>query len=160
MPADRARLAAYNAVKRIDSGAYSNLISVFDRLSGVDRAFAESIALGTAERMRTLEYVCRGFYRSEVKRETELLLFCGVYQLLFMDKIPDNAACDETVRIGAELFGRGVAGFINAVMRSVCREREAVYARINSAPRDIFYSADSGLYSEKRLDRHYVYLCR
>ena len=87
MPADRARLAAYNAVKRIDSGAYSNLISVFDRLSGVDRAFAESIALGTAERMRTLEYVCRGFYRSEVKRETELLLFCGVYQLLFMDKI-------------------------------------------------------------------------
>lgn len=147
MPADRARLAAYNAVKRIDSGAYSNLISVFDRLSGADRAFAESIALGTAERMRTLEYVCRGFYRSEVKRETELLLFCGVYQLLFMDKIPDNAACDETVRIGAELFGRGVAGFINAVMRSVCREREAVYARINSAPRDIFYSADSGLYS-------------
>ncbi len=147
MPTDRARLAAYNAVKRIDSGSYSNLISAFDRLDGIDRAFAENIALGTAERLRTLEYVCRRFYRTEVKRDIELLLLCGVYQLLYMDKVPDNAACDETVRIAADAFGRGVAGFVNAVMRTVCRERESVCAYIDAAPRYIYYSADKGLYS-------------
>ena len=47
---DKARLAAFNAVKRINNGAFSNLISIGAEINGIDRAFAESIAMGTLDR--------------------------------------------------------------------------------------------------------------
>lgn len=142
---DKARLAAFNAVKRINGGAYSNLISVGD-VSGIDRAFAESIAMGTLERRLTLEFVLSDLLRERTKTEIKLLLMTGIYQILYMDRIPDSAACDETVTIARSIFGNKTAGFVNAVLRNVCRSKSDIFNRIDNAKGYIKYSANEELF--------------
>ncbi len=144
---DKARFAAFNAFLRISKGAYSNLISDFNGLSDIDRAFAESIALGALERRLTLEFVLKGRVKSGTKQDIFALLTTGLYQILYMDRVPDSAACDETVSIAKAVFGRQSAGFVNAVLRGICREKEAVYALIETADEHIKFSVNNELYA-------------
>lgn len=143
---DKARLAAFNAVKRINNGAFSNLISVGAELSGIDRAFAESIAMGTLERKVTLEYILSEVMRDNTKNDIKLLLMTGLFQILYMDRVPDSAACDETVTIAKSIFGSKAAGFVNAVLRNICRNKEVIYNKINSASGYIKYSLNEELF--------------
>lgn len=144
---DKARYAAFCAVKRIFDGAYSNLIPMGDNLSGVDRAFAESIALGTLERKITLFYILSKFVSKEAKADMNTLLMTGIYQILYMDKVPESAACDETVEIAKKLFGRSSAGFANGVLRNVVRNKDSLSEDIENAEGYIRFSADRELYS-------------
>ncbi len=143
---DKARLAAYKTAKRIFEGAFSNLVNTGEKLSGIDRAFAESIALGTLERKITLEFIISNAIHKETNSDVTTLLMTGVYQLFYMDKVPDNAACDETVEIAKELFGKGTAGFVNAVMRNICRNKTKISADIQNSEEYIRYSVNKELF--------------
>lgn len=143
---DKARLAAFHAFLRISNGAYSNLISDFKGLSDLDRAFAENIALGTLERRLTLEYVLNKRIKSGTKQDIISLLMIGLYQILYMDRVPDSAACDETVNIAKSIFGRQSSGFVNAVLRGICREKNDAYKLIENADEHIKYSVNRELY--------------
>lgn len=143
---DKARLAAYNAAKRIFGGAYSNLITVSDELNGIDRAFAEHIALGTAERKLTLEYILGDFIRSDTKNELVTLLMTAVYQIMYMSRVPDNAVCDETVKLTKKLFGQKEAGFANAVLRNICRSKDNIHIKLDNAEEHIKYSVKRELF--------------
>ncbi len=144
---DKARFAAYNVVKRIFDGAYSNLVLSHQGLSGLDRAFAENIVLGTLERKVTLEYVLSNFISRECDADVASLLMTGIYQILYMDRVPDSAACDETVNLAKELFGQKIAGFANGVLRNVCRKKAEVLKNIESSEGYIKYSANKDLYN-------------
>ncbi len=143
---DKARLAAFNAVKRILDGAYSNLISISDELNGIHRAFAENIALGTLERKVTLEYILSKFIRQDTDRDTVILLMTGVYQILYMNKVPENSACDETVEIAKDILGRKSAGFVNAVLRNICRKKQEIIKDIENSHGYIKYSSSKELF--------------
>lgn len=143
---DKARLAAYNAVKRIFAGAYSNLIPTENGLDGLDRAFAESIALGTLERRISLEYILSDYLKKETKPEISALIMTGAYQILFMDRVPDSAACDETVGIANKLFGSSSAGLVNAVLRNICRNKGKAEEKLKNAEGYIKYSVNKELF--------------
>ncbi len=143
--ADKARLAAFRAVKRINEGAFSNLISV-GALERQDRAFAESIVLGTVEHKITIEHVLSGFMSKKPKPEVQTLLMTGVTQILFMDRVPDNAVCDETVTIAKDIFGVKVSGFVNAVLRNICRKKDEIIESIENGEKHIKYSVNRELY--------------
>lgn len=143
---DKARFAAYNAVKRIFAGAYSNLIPAGDGLDGLDRAFAESIAMGTLERKITLEYILSDFLKKETKPDISALIMTGAYQILFMDRVPDSAACDETVGIAKQLFGNSAAGLVNAVLRNICRNKDKIEEKLENAEGYIRYSVNKKLF--------------
>ncbi len=143
---DKARLAAYNASKRIFDGAFSNLVAFDKDLTGIHRAFAESIVLGTLERKITLEYIISKSVNSQTNKDVLVLLMTGVYQLFYMDKVPDNAACNETVEIAKELFGKGTAGFVNGVMRNICRRKDEFIKEIENSSGDIKYSVKRELF--------------
>ena len=83
---DKARLSAYQTVKRIFNGAFSNLVSVDNSLEGLDRAFAETIVLGVVETKLTLEYILSKFLKKETDNDVVILLMTGVYQIFYMDK--------------------------------------------------------------------------
>ena len=150
---DKARLAAFKAFTRIRNGAYSNLISIGDGLQGLDRAFAESIAIGTLERAKTLEFVLNDLVKNDTNDDIFALLMTGLYQILYMDRVPDSAACDETVSIAKTLFGAKNGGFVNAVLRNSCRNKDDIYKKISASPAFIKYSADEELY--KLLESQY-----
>ena len=142
---DKARLNSFYAVKRILQGAYSNL-TMPKGLSGIDRAFSEAIIIGTLERKITLAYVISKSVQREPAEDVTALLMTGIYQILYMDRVPDNAVCNESVTIAKELFGTKTAGFVNAVLRNVCRNKSALIADVNNASADIKYSVNAELY--------------
>ncbi len=142
---DKARLAAFNTVKRIFDGAYSNLV-LPNNLIGLDKAFAENIVLGTLERKVTLEFVLSRFVNRQCEKDVSALLMTGIYQILYMDRVPDSAACDETVNLAKDLFGVKIAGFVNGVLRNVCRSKSQILKDIDESEGYIKYSANKELF--------------
>ncbi len=123
------RLCALEALKRTrKDGAYSNLVldvvlSESD-LSSADRAFASALYYGVLERTITLDYIISQLCTSSAKKVAPLVMDClrlGIYQIKYMDKVPESAAVNETVKIAKQKCS-GAAGFVNAVLRRACRE--------------------------------------
>ena len=147
--ADAAREAAFAGLLRIEKdGAFSNLLTGgLKGLSELDRNFATALLLGVTERRRALDLLIGLFAEKKCDSELWNLLRLGVYQLFYMDRVPDNAACNETVAIAKKRFGSGRAGFVNAVLRSLCRDREKAEKLLRDAPTEVRCSFGDALAS-------------
>lgn len=110
-------------------GQYSHLVlrDVLDKyqyLSKQERAFLTRLTEGTVERMLTLDYVIDQFSKTKVKKMKPLireLMRLSVYQIMYMDGVPDAAVCNEAVRLARKRGFSGLSGFVNGVLRSVAR---------------------------------------
>lgn len=91
-------------------------------LSDSDKALCSVIVLGVTERALTLDAIIDALASrpSEIEADARVLLRMGIYQLHFLDRIPDHAAVNETV----SLAPRRIRGFVNAMLRSYLRTRE------------------------------------
>ncbi len=93
-----------------------------------DRALLSTLVYGVTERMITLDYfisVFSGKRVSSLDKEVLTLLRLGMYQILYLDKIPDSAAVNETVKLASRYTARS-KNFINALLRRLCREKDAL----------------------------------
>ena len=92
-----------------------------------DRAFVTRLVEGTLERLLTLDYVLNQVSKTPVKKMKPVIrtvLRMSVYQILFMDSVPDSAVCNEAVKIVKTKGFQGLSGFVNGVLRSVARSKE------------------------------------
>lgn len=112
-------------IKTEESGAYSKIAldSAFEqnKLSERDKGFAAAMFYGILERRMTLDYVIRAYSSKEfdsLDKSVVQLLRMGLYQLLYMDSVPESAAVNETVALASPRQ----KGFINAVLRSFLRD--------------------------------------
>lgn len=146
---DLARKAAYHVLSRIEKdGAFSNLaLNQLRELSALDASFATAICMGVLEQRRALDFLIGLFTKKAPERDLLTLLRTGVFQIFRMDRVPDSAACNETVNLTQELFGAKRAGFVNAVLRSLCREKEAAEKALKEQPAEIRYSFGDGVAS-------------
>lgn len=48
----------------------------------------------------------------------------SVYQILYMERVPDSAVCNEAVKLAKKRKFQGLSGFVNGVLRTVSREKE------------------------------------
>jgi len=119
-------LQALNLVEK--DGAYANLAlnKVLERYrpGKLDRAFATELTYGTLRTLNTLDWVLAQFVNKPLRSQTVMLrniLRLGVYQLMFLSRVPPSAACNE----GAEMARRhghpGSVKFVNGVLRNVSR---------------------------------------
>ncbi len=123
------RRIVLKALLRVDqNGAYSNLVldeALSDpELDGRDKAFISNIFYGVLERRITLDYIIRSFSSVRLKKiEPTVLeiLRLSVYQLVFMDKVPDSAAVNEAVTLCKKEKLYRSSGFVNGVLRSITR---------------------------------------
>ena len=123
------RLIAYELLKKVErSKQYSNI--VLDHalngsdLQGPDRALASALFYGVIEKKITLDYHLSHLSArklSELDTDVLCALRLGLYQLIFLDKIPNHAAINETV----SLCARKTSGFVNAILRSYTRQGPA-----------------------------------
>jgi 16S rRNA (cytosine967-C5)-methyltransferase len=132
-----AREVAFRVVRRVSDGAYADrgfrAEAQRARLSPADRAFAQQLAYGTIQRRLTLDHVIgRLSNRSLERLDPPVLdaLRIGVYQLLFMDSVPDHAAVAETVELAKAAKGAGFR-FANAVLRRATREAREIVAAVD-----------------------------
>ena len=127
-PKISAREAAYRSLILCEKDKkYSNLeidssIRRF-ALEGADKGLYTTLVYGVIERRLTLEYIV-GKLSSKptdaLDAEVLTLLYLGLYQLIWLDRIPDSAAVNETVNLAKKNAPRA-ASFINAVLRGFLR---------------------------------------
>jgi 16S rRNA (cytosine967-C5)-methyltransferase len=104
-----------------DQGAYADraLAAEAADLDQRDRALATQIAYGTVQRRQTLDHIASQLVRRPLGTLEPVVLAAvrtGLFQILYMNGIPDHAAVDETVEL-TKRRSRGGAGFVNAVLR-------------------------------------------
>ncbi|MCM1178805.1 MAG: 16S rRNA (cytosine(967)-C(5))-methyltransferase RsmB [Clostridium sp.] len=98
-------------------------------LSKQDRAFISRMVEGITEYRIRLDYVINLFSKTKVEKCKPLIrcvLRMGVYQMLYMDSVPDETACDECVKLTKKKGFGNLAGFVNGVLRNVARQKDAV----------------------------------
>ncbi len=97
------------------------------KFEGLDKSFFTALLYGTTERLLTLDFVISKFSSMELSKIDPVVLCIlrtALYQIIFMDKIPDSAACNEAVTICKSTYhSEGVCGFVNGLLRSVCRKK-------------------------------------
>ncbi len=145
--ADLARKAAYDAIMRVEKdGAFSNLATARLReLSPLDASFATAICMGVLEKRRALDFLITRYTQKMPDGELLGLLRMGTFQIFYMDRVPDSAACNETVAIARSLYGAKRSGFVNAILRSLCREKDAAWASLSEQPAEIRLSFGDGV---------------
>lgn len=124
---DKNRKVAYDILLEIEEqGAYSNL--ALNR--GIEKEkpdspnFVRAIVYGVLERKITLDFIIESFLRNPIKKKKAklyTLLRMGVYQIFYMDSVPDYSGCNETVEL-AKKVTPGLEGFVNGVLRSFSKE--------------------------------------
>ncbi|MCL1793675.1 MAG: 16S rRNA (cytosine(967)-C(5))-methyltransferase RsmB [Oscillospiraceae bacterium] len=100
----------------------------------LDRAFITKLFYGVIEKKLTLDYIIYGICDKNAKIDLKILniLRMGIYQLSFMDKIPESAACDESVKLAKRANPQNlkIGGFVNAVLRAFLRNKEGQFENI------------------------------
>lgn len=95
-------------------------------LSPPDRGLCQELVYGIVRWQSTLDWLIARKTGDRPQRPgLRLLLHLGLYQLFWLQRIPNHAAVHETVELGKQLGFGSQAGFLNAVLRGYTREREA-----------------------------------
>lgn len=121
----KARVFAYRALCAIMlEKTYSNLYlkKHLQEVEERERALASALVYGTLQNHLYVRYQWEYLADKAVKKETAILLDLSVYQLLFMDSLPDYAVINEAVEIARRQFGAKSAPFVNALLRNVLRK--------------------------------------
>jgi 16S rRNA (cytosine967-C5)-methyltransferase len=136
-PARRAAFAVLRRVFEDSAWADRALRGEAERLQldARDLALATRLAYGAVQRRATLDYVIETLAERPVERLEPAVLAAlrlGVFQLVYLDRVPDHAAVGESVEL-AKRESRGGAGLVNAVLRRAAREAEGL---VGSLPDD------------------------
>lgn len=120
------------------------------RISPVDRALCQELVYGICRWQETLDWlIARKTEGREQRPDMEILLRLGLYQMFWLDRIPNHAAVHETVEIAKKMGFIPQAGFINAILRTYTRERtetEKLLEQIKASDPGIAYSHPNWVY--------------
>ena len=118
--------------KVLEEGEYSHvvLMRVLRREGDAqkrDRAFVTRLTEGTLEHLITIDYILNRISKTPVEKMKPIIrtvLRMSVYQLLYMDSVPDSAVCNEAVKLVKNKGLHGLSGFVNGVLRNVVRNKQ------------------------------------
>ena len=151
------REAVLKILKRIrEEGTYSH-IAVKEMLDqcereGMDRrqrAFVKRLTEGIIERRIEIDNVIRTYTKkgARIRPVIRDILRMGIFQILYMDAVPDSAACNEAVKLTKLSGKKELSGFVNGVLRTVAREKDkGIFA---AAAREDGASSDPAALSRK-----------
>lgn len=125
-----ARSAAVEVLQQIlHDNAYTNIaVSKFLRAADMDeqeRRFFTELVYGTVKAVGTIDwYLSKCITRPLQKIDSAVLniLRVSAFQILYLDRIPDSAACNEAVSITRQFSHEGSAKFVNGVLRGLLRK--------------------------------------
>ena len=105
------------------------VLDKYDYLEGSEKAFIKRLTEGTLERTIELDYVINQFSNTPVNKMKPLirsLMRMSVYQILYMDSVPDSAVCNEAVKLAALHKFTSLKGFVNGVLRNIARNKQQI----------------------------------
>ncbi len=104
-------------------------LNKYDYLETRDKAFMKRVVDGCIERQIQIDYILDTFSKTPTAKMQSFirnLLRMSVYQILFMDQVPDSAACNEAVKLAGKHKFQGLKGFVNGVLRNIARNRDKI----------------------------------
>lgn len=105
------------------------VLNKYNYLSQKEKAFIKRLFEGTLERMIELDYVINIFSKVKVNKQKPVIrtiLRMGAYQILYMDAVPDSAACNEAVKLAQKKGFATLKGFVNGILRNISRNKDSI----------------------------------
>ncbi|MGN1267449.1 MAG: 16S rRNA (cytosine(967)-C(5))-methyltransferase RsmB [Dorea sp.] len=109
--------------------ALKNVLDKYQYLDKKERAFITRVVDGTLERMMEIDYIINQFSKVKVNKMKPVIrtiIRSAVYQLKYMDSIPDSAVCNEAVKLATRKGFTNLKGFVNGVLRNISRNLKEV----------------------------------
>lgn len=127
-------IALETLIEILEHGQFSHIYlkAVLDKYSYLDkneRAFINRLVNGTVERKIQLDYIIDSFSKTKAKKMKPLIrtiIRMGVYEIFYMDAVPDSATCNEYVKLAKKRGFAGLSGFVNGVLRNISRNKEKI----------------------------------
>lgn len=115
-------------------GEYSHIalrgvLENYQYLDKQQRAFITRVTEGTLENMIEIDYIIDQFSKTKVKKMKPIIrtiIRSAVYQLKYMDSVPDSAVCNEAVKLAAKRGFYNLKGFVNGVLRNISRNLDQI----------------------------------
>lgn len=109
--------------------AIRNALSKYQFLPKQERAFVTRVCEGTLEYRIYIDYVIDSFSKitvDKMKPPIREILRSAVYQMKFMDRVPDSAVCNEAVKLAQKKGFYNLKPFVNGVLRAVARQKDEI----------------------------------
>lgn len=124
-----ARLAAFNILQQVETGAFSSVLLASEelRLQSADRALCHELVLGVLRWQEYLDKIVEHFSKRRIESldpAVRIALRLGLYQLRFLTRIPASAAVNESVSLVRVARLSSATAFVNALLRRAIREPE------------------------------------
>ena len=129
------RQLAFLALRSIQRGAYADVALArvlrqahSGEIAEIDRRLITEIVYGSVRRKRTLDALIDQLATKKAHQQPvdlRLILHIGLYQLRYLDHIPTSAAVNTTVDLAKQNGFKGLAGFVNGLLRQYVRLMEA-----------------------------------
>ena len=107
----------------------NNALLKYQYLDRTQRAFINRLSLGTIECRIELDYILNQYSKTPVNKMKPLIrriMRMAVYQIIYMENVPDSAACNEAVKLAAKRGFTGLKGFVNGVLRNISRNKDNI----------------------------------
>ncbi|MDF2868852.1 MAG: rRNA ((967)-C(5))-methyltransferase RsmB [Anaerocolumna sp.] len=130
-------------IEILEKGDFSHTLlnrtlKMYSDLTKQDRSFITRLVEGTLERLLTLDFYINSYSSVKVGKMKPLirtLLRLSVYQLKYMDQVPDSAVCNEAVKLAGKRGFKSLSGFMNGVLRNIARNTKEDYHSLEKKDR-------------------------
>ncbi len=105
------------------------VLDKYDYLESQEKRFIKRLTEGCIERKLELDYIIDQFSSVPVNKMKPLircLVRMGTYQILYMDSVPDSAACNEAVKLAGKRKFTNLKGFVNGVLRKISSNKNNI----------------------------------
>ena len=128
------REIALKVLNRVENGR-KTLDKIFEEvvdptvISGRDRALLNALVYGVLRWRGRLDFIISFFSTTRLNKIDPVILNIlriGLFQIIYMDRIPNSAAVDTSVRLAKAVAARWVSGFVNAILRNASTKLDSV----------------------------------
>jgi len=116
-----------------EKGAYSNIaINKYienSQFKEIDKNFITGLTYGTIKWRLTIDFIIEQFSKIPIRKLSPWILNIlrlGIYQILYTDKIPVSAACNESVNLALKYGHKASSGFVNGILRNISRNKDKI----------------------------------
>lgn len=114
-------------------GGYSNItinkyLEMY-KLNHIDRGFITELVYGTIKWKHTIDYIIQQYTKVKFSKISPWILNIiriGTYQLFYMTKVPDTAACNESVKLSKKYGHQASSKFVNGILRNISRNKDNI----------------------------------
>lgn len=105
----------------------SDSFKTYETLNYLDQAFITELIYGVLRWRERLDWIIRNLSKISLRKIDQSILNIlrvGLYQIIFLSKIPPHSAVDESVKLAKAIKGKSAGGFVNAILRSFLRKKD------------------------------------